>query len=86
MVTGLSTIGVMKQRLTFRLLGAIIGGLSFGLGATAFLFPHMDSISSFVALVGFVAFFSSWLLFYDLRSIWQCPRSCRLLQNLITLP
>jgi multidrug resistance protein MdtO len=61
MVTRLSTTGVMKQRLTFRLLGAIIGGLVFGLGAIAFLFPHMDSIGSFVALVGFVAFLPSWL-------------------------
>jgi hypothetical protein len=46
----------------------------------------MDSIGSFVALVGFVVFPSWWLVLYDLSSIWQCPRSCRLLQNLITLP
>jgi multidrug resistance protein MdtO len=61
MVTGLSTTGAMKRRLTFRLLGAIIGGLIFGLGATAFLFLHMDSITSFVILVGPVAFLSSWI-------------------------
>ena len=61
MVAGLTTTAAMKQRLAFRLLGASIGGLILGLGATAFLFPLMDSITSFVIVVGSVAFLASWI-------------------------
>jgi hypothetical protein len=35
-------------------LGAGIGGLVFGIGCVAFLFPQMDSITSLVVLVGIV--------------------------------
>jgi multidrug resistance protein MdtO len=61
MVAGLVNTGAMKQRLTFRLLGSILGGLVLGIGAEAFLFPHMDSITSLVILVGCVAFLSAWV-------------------------
>jgi len=61
MVAGLTTTAALKQRLAFRLLGASIGGLFLGLGATAFLFPLMDSITSFVIVVGSVAFLASWI-------------------------
>jgi multidrug resistance protein MdtO len=60
MVTGLSSSGAIKQRLFFRLLGSVIGGLILGLGAISLLFPHMDSITSLVVLIGFVAFISAW--------------------------
>jgi multidrug resistance protein MdtO len=60
LITGLSNSGAIKQRLIFRLLGSAIGGLIFGLGATAFLFPYMDSITSLVVLVGVIAFISAW--------------------------
>ncbi|WP_353066877.1 FUSC family protein [Tunturibacter psychrotolerans] len=59
-VTGLSSSGAMKQRLFFRLVGSMVGGLFLGLGAISLLFPHMDSITSLVVLVGFVAFISAW--------------------------
>ncbi len=59
-ITGLSTTGAIKQKFVFRLVGAIIGGLVFGLGATVFLFPHMDSITSLVILVAVIAFISGW--------------------------
>jgi multidrug resistance protein MdtO len=59
-VTGLSSSGAIKQRLFFRLIGSIVGGLILGLGAISLLFPHMDSITSLVVLVGFVAFISAW--------------------------
>lgn len=61
LITGLSTSGAIKQKLVFRLAGSIIGGLILGLGATVFLFPHMDSITSLVVLVGLVAFISAWV-------------------------
>jgi multidrug resistance protein MdtO len=61
MVAGLVSTGAMKQKLTFRLLGAIVGGLVLGLGAEVFLFPFMDSITSLVVVIGTVAFFSAWV-------------------------
>lgn len=61
MVAGLSTTGAMKQRLTLRLLGATIGGLVLGIGATAFLFPYMDSITSLAVLIGLIAFIGGWI-------------------------
>jgi multidrug resistance protein MdtO len=60
LITGLSSSGAIKQKLIFRVLGSAIGGLIFGLGATVFLFPHMDSITSLVVLVAVVAFISAW--------------------------
>jgi multidrug resistance protein MdtO len=60
MVSGLSSSGATKQRLLFRLFGSVIGGLILGIGATAFLFPHMDSIASLIILISFVAFISAW--------------------------
>jgi multidrug resistance protein MdtO len=59
-LTALSTSGAIKQKLLFRLVGSAIGGLVFGIGATAFLFPHMDSITSLVVLVATGAFIAAW--------------------------
>jgi multidrug resistance protein MdtO len=59
-ITGLSTSGAIKQKFLFRLLGALIGGLIFGLGTTSFLFPYMDSITSLVVLIAVIAFISGW--------------------------
>ena len=61
MITGLVTTGAMKQKLTFRLLGAIVGGLILGLGAEVFLFPFVNSITSQVIVVGAVAFLAAWI-------------------------
>jgi multidrug resistance protein MdtO len=61
MVTGLSTTAAMKQRITLRILGSLLGGLILGLGTIAFLFPSMDSITSLIVLVGAIAFAASWI-------------------------
>jgi multidrug resistance protein MdtO len=61
LITGLSTSGATKQRLVFRLAGSIIGGLILALGATVFLFPYMDSITSLVLLTAAVALLSAWV-------------------------
>lgn len=61
LITGLSTSGATKQRLVFRLVGSFIGGLILALGATIFLFPHMDSITSLVLLTAAVALLSAWV-------------------------
>jgi multidrug resistance protein MdtO len=60
-ITGLGTSGAIKQRLIFRVIGSLIGGLIFALGSTVFLFPHMDSITSLVLLVTAVTFFCAWV-------------------------
>ncbi len=59
-VSGLSTSAAIKQRLIFRLVGSAIGGLVLGLGATVYLFPHMDSITSLVLLISAVAMTAAW--------------------------
>jgi multidrug resistance protein MdtO len=61
MITGLVTTGAMKQKLTFRLLGATVGGLILGLGAEVFLFPLIDSVTSLLIVVGAVAFLAAWI-------------------------
>jgi multidrug resistance protein MdtO len=61
LVTGLSSTGAIKQRLIFRVLGSVIGGLVLAIGATAFLFPHMDSITSLVVLEACIAFIAAWI-------------------------
>ena len=61
LITGLSTSGATKQRLVFRLAGSFIGGLILALGATVFLFPYMDSITSLVVLTAAVALLSAWV-------------------------
>lgn len=61
LVTGLSSTGAIKQKLVFRVLGALIGGLILGIGASIFLFPFMDSITSLVALEAGIAFVAAWI-------------------------
>jgi len=61
LIAGLSTTGAFKQRMAFRIVGALIGGLLLGLGCTVFLFPQMDSITSIVVLVAVVAFICGWI-------------------------
>jgi len=58
--TATGSTGASQQKLSFRILGAAIGGLVFGIGSEAFLFPQMDSITSLVVLVAIVAFISAW--------------------------
>jgi multidrug resistance protein MdtO len=60
-LTALSTTGAIKQKLLFRLiLAQLIGGLALGIGASVFVFPQMDSITSLVVLVAVVAFIAAW--------------------------
>jgi len=59
-VAGLTSTGVMKQKLTHRVVGSTIGGLLLGLGSIVFLFPHMDSITALCGLVAAVSFIAAW--------------------------
>ena len=61
MIAGLSNTGAMKQKFAFRTLGVFIGGLVLGIGAEAFLFPYMDSITSLVILIAAIAFLCGWI-------------------------
>jgi multidrug resistance protein MdtO len=61
LIAGLSTTGAIKQKFAFRLLGALIGGLIFGLGCTALIFPEMDSVTSLTVLVALMTFASAWI-------------------------
>jgi multidrug resistance protein MdtO len=58
-ITALGNSGAIKQKLANRFLGSAIGG-GLAILATAFLFPHMDSITSLVVLIAIVAFISAW--------------------------
>jgi multidrug resistance protein MdtO len=58
-VTALGNTGAIKQKMANRVLGSLIGG-GIAIFATVFLFPHMDSITSLVILVGAVVFLAAW--------------------------
>ena len=58
-ITALGNSGAIKQKLVNRILGSAIGG-ALAIGATAFLFPQMDSITSLVILIAVIAFFAAW--------------------------
>jgi multidrug resistance protein MdtO len=60
LLTAAGHSGAIKQKLMYRLLGSAIGGLLFGIGCTAFVFPLMDSIFSLTLLVGAIAFIAAW--------------------------
>ena len=59
-ITGLTTTGAIKQKFVLRLVGSLIGGFIFGLGAAVFLFPNMDSVTSLVVLIAVIAFIGAW--------------------------
>jgi multidrug resistance protein MdtO len=59
-IAGLSTSAAIKQKLIFRLVGSAIGGLILGMGATIYLFPHMDSITALVLLIAAVSMLAAW--------------------------
>jgi len=59
-IAGLSTSAAIKQKLLFRLIGSAIGGLVLGMGATVYLFPYMDSITSLVLLIAGVSMLAAW--------------------------
>jgi multidrug resistance protein MdtO len=58
-ITALGNSGAIKQKLVNRFLGSAIGG-ALAIGATVFLFPRMDSITSLVVLIAVVAFVAAW--------------------------
>jgi len=59
-LTALGNTGAINQKLANRVLGSAIGG-ALAIGASVFLFPHMDSIASLVLLISAIAFVSAWV-------------------------
>jgi multidrug resistance protein MdtO len=60
-IVGLNSSGAISQKLIFRLIGSILGCIILGIGSIVFLFPRMDTITSFVLLVAGVSFIATWL-------------------------
>jgi multidrug resistance protein MdtO len=61
LLTAATTIGSSRQRQVLRLGGFVLGGIVLGIGAQAFLLPHLDSIVGFGLLFAVVAAISSWI-------------------------
>jgi multidrug resistance protein MdtO len=61
MITALSTAGSSRQKQVLRFLGAITGGLLFGILSQSVLLPAFDSIVSFALMFIAVTAFSAWI-------------------------
>ena len=59
--TALSTVGSSRQSQLLRLVGAIVGGFGFGMGAQVLVLPYLDSIAGFTVLFAVVTAISAWL-------------------------
>lgn len=60
--TALTTIGASRQKQVLRILGAVIGGFVFAMGAQIFLLPGIDSIFGFTILYVLVTILSAWIM------------------------
>lgn len=61
LVTGLSSTGATNQKMFCRIVGAILGGLLFGLVCLVYLFPYTDTSIPFMVPMACVAFISAWI-------------------------
>jgi multidrug resistance protein MdtO len=60
-LTALSTIGASRQKQFLRVVGTVIGGFIFGLGAQIFILPNIDSITEFTLLFVAVSMVAAWV-------------------------
>ena len=60
-LTALSTIGASRQKQFLRVIGTVIGGFIFGLGAQIFILPNIDSITEFTLLFIAVSTVAAWV-------------------------
>lgn len=60
LVAGLTTTGATNQKMLFRIVGAAIGGLIFGIGCIVFVFPYADTAIPILLAVGCVSFIGAW--------------------------
>lgn len=61
LVAGLSTSGATNQKMLFRLIGSLIGGVLFGLGCQIFVYPNASTELPFLFSVFAVSFMSAWI-------------------------
>jgi multidrug resistance protein MdtO len=60
-ITALSTIGASRQKQFLRFMGAVIGGIFFGMGAQIFVLPYLNSIAGFTMLFAVVTSIAAWI-------------------------
>jgi multidrug resistance protein MdtO len=61
LLTAVLTIGSSRQRGVLRLMGIVIGGFIFGMGAQVFVLPYVDSIVGFTVLFALVTATAAWI-------------------------
>jgi multidrug resistance protein MdtO len=61
LIAGLSTTGATYQRMLFRILGSVVGGVIFGIGCIIFVFPYADTAIPFLVAVACVSFIGAWI-------------------------
>ena len=61
LVAGLSTSGTTNQKMLFRIVGALIGGVIFGIGCIVFVYPFSDTLLPFLLSVACVSFLAAWI-------------------------
>ncbi len=61
LIAGLSTTGATNQKMLFRIVGAIIGGVVFGIGCIVCVYPFADTALPFLLSVACVSFLGAWI-------------------------
>jgi multidrug resistance protein MdtO len=59
--TALSNVGTSRQKQVLRIVGAVLGGFVFGMGAQVFILPYIDSIAGFIVLFAVVTAIAAWV-------------------------
>jgi multidrug resistance protein MdtO len=55
------SVGTSRQKQVLRIVGALLGGFVFGIGAQMFILPNLDSITGFVMLFSSVTAIAAWI-------------------------
>lgn len=61
LIAGLSSSGASNQKLVFRLFGALIGGVLFGIGCQIFVYPYAETLLPFLISVFVVSYIGAWI-------------------------
>jgi multidrug resistance protein MdtO len=61
LVAGVTSSGATNQKMLFRIVGAIIGGILFGIGCIIFVYPFADSTLPFLISIAVVSFIGAWI-------------------------
>jgi multidrug resistance protein MdtO len=61
LIAGLSSSGASNQKMFFRLLGALLGGVFLGLGCIVFVYPVANTALPFLLSVAAVSLLAAWM-------------------------